>query len=68
MGVVDDAMQDYPAIVKYFDRQGVQIEIDGQHPTGEDCIFHKKSGAWLGYASMFCNTHECMECETCESY
>lgn len=42
MSIVDDATQDYPAIVKYFDKQGIQIEIDGQHPTGEDCIFDKK--------------------------
>lgn len=65
MSLIDDATCDYPAIVEYFDKQGIQIEIDGQHPTGEDCIFDKTNGAWLGYASMFCNTHKSMDCEVC---
>ena len=63
---MDNATSDYPVIVNYFKKKGVEIEIDGYHPTGEDCIFNLKTKAWLGYTSMFCYEHECMECEVCE--
>lgn len=63
---IDDACKDYPVIVEHFEKQGIKISIDGAHPTGEDCIFDEKTGAWLGYTSMFCYTHHCMECEICQ--
>lgn len=62
----EDAAKDFPVIVQHFEKQGIQIEIDCEHPTGEDCIFDRKTGAWLGYVSMYCYVHDCMECETCQ--
>ena len=59
---------DYPNVVKYFEKKGITIEIVAEHPCNLDVIFDKVSGKWLGYVDDFCLLHEEMYCEKCFEY
>lgn len=63
--VENDSTNDHPYIVNYFIKQGINIEIQAQHPCSLDVIFDIKTGKWLGYVSDFCFIHNDMYCEIC---
>ena len=56
---------DYPNVVKYFEKKGITIEMIAEHPCNLDVIFDKVSRKWLGYVDDFCLLHEEMYCEKC---